>query len=181
MTLGTETRIPLPKASFEDSSVPELARKEMLLGTVVSYDDIKRLISNTNFTSRTKNTLDILASMASSRELLMANHWGGTEKNNRANFMCWLIEQEAMLPREDRRTTEYVNIDRAIKTLFDFNITQSVQDKRGYNVFRNQYSDVKEQYATVSDYRDELAAQQQQQPHRRFTLRGALGAVVGRR
>jgi hypothetical protein len=137
-------RVPVPKPSFEDSPVPELARKEKLLGDVATYAGVKEAIDTSYFCSKTKLGLTNMLNVACGRELLMANQRNGNEVNTQAEFMCWVIEKEAMLPREDRELEDYVDITNAIKILYNLNMTQSVQDKRGRNTWYNQYSNTSE-------------------------------------
>lgn len=171
-------RAPIPRPSFEDSPVPELTRKAELLGDVTTYEGVVTAINDAPFSTKTKQAMLLMASVAAGKELLMANHWGGVDLRNRGEFMCWMIEKEAMLPREDRELETYVDVDRAIKILYGLNITQSVQDRRGRNVFHNQYTDIKEQYAQVSDYRDEINQQQAPPTKKGFSIRGAAGRLI---
>lgn len=169
----SKSRVPIPKPSYEDSPVPELARKEKLLGDVVTYDGVKEAINGTGdrpswFCTRTKNSLMNMLNVACGRELLMANQTNEIGQQNRAEFMCWMIEKEVMLPREDRELEDFVDICNAIKILYNLNMTQSVQDKRGHNTWKKQYDATSENSSFIYDGRDQaMQGQPQQQPQKR--------------
>jgi hypothetical protein len=174
---------PIPKPSFEDSPVPDLARKEKLLGDVVTYEGVKEAINGTKdspswFCSRTKSSLMNMLNVACGRELLMANQTAEIGQQNKAEFMCWMIEKEALLPREDRELEEFVDICNAIKILYNLNMTQSVQDKRGHNTWKKQYDATSENSSYIYDNRDVGAAlAEQQAPKKRGLFRSLLGGI----
>jgi hypothetical protein len=128
----------LPESNMNPNIQPGYAHKESLI-ELETADDIKGYIEASGFSSKTKNDLLLILATASGKEFRTANYslWEGLER--KANFRLRMIELEVLIPREDRDRKEFEAARMAIEDLYVNNLSQSIRDEYGRNVFWAQY------------------------------------------
>lgn len=129
----------MPEVVVNPNQVPDVAHKESLIEPE-SADDIQKYIEAAKFSTLTKNKLLLRLSLASGKEFRTANlsAWQGLEYL--AEFKMRLIsELEIEVPRSERERKEYTSTVGAIEELYAYNLSQSIRDEYGRNVFWAQY------------------------------------------
>lgn len=130
--------ITMPEMVVNPTQVPDVAHKESLIEPETA-EDIGEYVRTAKFSTICTNALLLKLSIASGKEFRTANFniWQGLEQL--AYFNMRLIELEVEVPREDRERKEYEGAISAIKDLFAYNLSQSIRDEYGRNVFWAQY------------------------------------------
>lgn len=138
-----------PLNNWSKQDQPEFAHKDELISRD-NADEIKDFIKNCGFSTKTVECLNLILSNASGKEFRTANYSLLDAQARISEFKIWLIEQEVLLPREDRDRLEFKNALNALTALFLDNLSQCTRDEFGRNVMLLQYVDTHHESAEVN-------------------------------